>query len=546
MCGIWQLFYNKPFNNKQLFDNLQQRGPDNSNYINNLHNTILGFHRLAINDISNKGIQPFYYTYKNYNYTLLCNGEIYNYKHLLNLTKYIPTSTSDCEVLLPYFVICCYDNIETFLNGLNGEFSLIITITNTVTSTRKIYIATDPLSLRPLFYQYYDTGLLVSSLLKGLSKDYKSYRLLQSQFIEYLQRADGKILISASKIYYKYSDCQLLRFNETPELYHSIVKCLFSCVNKRLSVDRPLCCLLSGGLDSSLIAAITQKILKQYSKFNTLHTFSIGMKGSNDLEYAKIVATHIGSVHTEVFYTKEEALNLVDKVIYECETYDITTIRASIPQYILGKYISENTEFKVVLNGDGADEIAMGYLYFYNAPSEDIAQKESIFLIKNISKFDGLRVDRTLSSNGLEARFPFLDKEFVSLYLNIDASLKIPTDSRIEKYLLRSAFNYVYANDPLIPPNVLWRKKEAFSDGVSSVNDSWYTILNNHFKDMEIEDKQFNHVTPISKESMYYRLKFDEYFGKNAEKCIPYFWMPQWSDTKDPSARTLSIYINRL
>ena len=543
MCGIWQLFYNKVINLKTLFNNIQSRGPDNSKYIISF-NTTLGFHRLAINDLSNNGMQPFFYNYKNYSYSLLCNGEIYNYKKLLSVIKYNPISKSDCEVLLPYFIYCNND-IESFLNNINGEFSMILTITNNNDNSRKIYIATDPLGLRPLFYQYYDTGLLISSLLKGLSKDYKSYRLLQGQYIEYIQKSNGMILINSSNIYHKYNNILNINLYENINLYYTIVNCLTNCVDKRIVSNRPLCCLLSGGLDSSLIAAITQKLLKQYSKNNILHTFSIGMVGgSTDLKYAKIVADYIGSVHTEIYYTEEEALNIVDEVIYECETYDITTIRASIPQYILAKYIKNNTEFKVILNGDGADEIAMGYLYFYNSPCAEISQTESIQLIKYISRYDGLRVDRTLSSNGLEARFPFLDKEFVNLYLNIDAKLKIPTQERMEKYLLRKAFREYYLESPLLPDEILWRKKEAFSDGVSNINNSWYKILNNFYKNKNIENKIFEHLQPISEESMYYRIKFEEFFGKNAEKCIPHFWLPKWSNTNDPSARTLNIYNN--
>jgi len=551
MCGIWQLFFNK--NNFdissyiQLFYNIQSRGPDATNLIENINNTIIGFHRLAINDISTNGMQPFYLECNNIRYTLICNGEIYNYKNILDILNYIPKSNSDCEILIPLFIKC--NDINKFLNYINGEFSLILTIDNLIDNTRNILIATDPHSVRPLFYQSINNNLLISSLIKGLSSDYKCYRLLQGQYIYFTQKKNGNVIFNNTNIYNKYIIPKFITIAEQYNLYKLIVNKLINAVKIRLHSNRPICCLLSGGLDSSLVAAITQRLIKQNNPNDTLHTFTIGMKNGSDLLYAKQVANHINSIHTEIYFTPEEGINVLNDVIYVCETYDITTIRASVGQYLLAKYISEKTDFKVVLNGDGADEIAMGYLYFFLAPTIIDAQNESLRLIKNICKFDGLRVDRCLSNFGLEARLPFLDKHFVNMYLNLNPLLKKPTNERMEKFLIRTAFAVIYNYDPILPNNILWRKKEAFSDGVSNINNSWFKITqeyckskitNNELELLKVKHK--DHMPPYNHESAYYRKKFIEYFGTKAQYCIPYYWLPKWSDTTDPSARTLNIY----
>ena len=553
MCGIWQLFMNQQSIDiekyYELFNNVKSRGPDNSNFLTNeLRNSIIGFHRLAINGLTDSGMQPFIVNHKHFKISLICNGEIYNYKDIINKIKYIPKSNSDCKVLIPLLI---YYNLDfnKFLNEINGEFSLVVSIENLNTLNKDICIATDPLSVRPLFYQYVEKGLLISSLLKGLLKEYKSYRLCQGQLINFKQDSNGVISISNTVIYHEYKAKFHIEMKENEQMYKIIVDELTKAVEKRLQSDRPLCCLLSGGLDSSLVAGIAQRLIKKRNPNDTLHTFTIGMKGGSDLEYAKKVADFIGSKHTEVLFTPDDGLNQIDNVIYACETFDITTIRASVGQNLIAKYISENTDFKVVLNGDGADEVEMGYIYFYLAPNEDEAQIDSEKLVKNICKFDGLRVDRNISHYGLEARVPFLDKDFVKLYLSLDPKLKIPTKERMEKYLIRKAFDYIYQNDPIIPREILWRKKEAFSDGVSQKEKSWY-IMTQDFGKSKISDKELellkekyqDYMQPNSHESAYYRKKFDEFFGENAKGCIPYYWLPNWSDNKDPSARTLNIY----
>ena len=557
MCGIWQLFLN-PINKSdinryyKMCNKVSKRGPDMSNIIN-LNYGIIGFHRLAINGLTEDGMQPFNYETERYKYILVCNGEIYNHKDLEELCDYKNESKSDCEVLLPLLANYCNNNMELFFNMINGEFAMIITIIDKNTNIKHIYLSTDPMSVRPLFYQNINnkenSGLLVSSILNGMSRDNQSYRLKQAE-IRYYIYDDNNINFINSNIYHKYENPEEdVIIEENIELYQLIVNTFFKTVEKRLMTDRPLCCLLSGGLDSSLVASVAQRIKKEKYPDKSLNTFTIGMEGGSDLEYAKQVADYIGSNHQEINFTPDIGLNVIDEVIKTCESYDITTIRASVGQYLLGKYISENTEYKVLLNGDGADEIEMGYLYFYLAPNESEAQLESIKLIKNICMFDGLRADRNISNFGLEARFPHEDKEFLDLYLKIDPKLKIPTKNRMEKYLIRKAFDEIFKDNPILPNEILWRKKEAFSDGVSNKEKSWYQMTQEYGKKMVsdeeliiLQEKYKDYIMPTTNESAYYRKKFDEYFGYNAEKCIPYFWLPNWSNEIDPSARELKVY----
>jgi len=280
-----------------------------------------------------------------------------------------------------------------------------------------------------------------------------------------------------------------------------------------------------------------------------LRTFTIGMKGGTDLYYAKMVADFIGSEHTEINFTEEEGLNVIEDVIKVCETYDITTIRASVAQHLLAKWISENTDIKVVLNGDGSDENWMGYLYYHLSPDSEKANLDSFKLVDNIHYFDGLRVDRNISHFGLEARLPFLDKDVVKMCREIPGDLKMPRmreGKPLEKYLLRNAFDKVYMNDPILPSEVLFRVKEALSDAVSRKEKSWYQTVQewidiNHSHKLDVY-KHYSHLPPVSNESRWYREVFEKMFGENVVEVIPYFWLPNWTNSTEPSARNLQVY----
>ena len=278
-------------------------------------------------------------------------------------------------------------------------------------------------------------------------------------------------------------------------------------------------------------------------KNKKLNTYSIGFKGSPDLEAARKVADHIGSNHHEVILKWKEIEEKLPEIIMKLETYDTTTIRASIGMYFISKYIREKTDDVVIFSGEGADELAQGYLYFHRQPSDIMGHLESMRLMNNLYMYDVLRADRTTAAHGLEVRVPFLDKQFMKLIVTLPYN-KVCPQKQIEKYLIRSAF----AKTGLLPDEILWRKKEAFSDGVSSQQKNWLDKIKKMAKmfvsdeDMENVSNVISHCVPRTKEEYFYRKIFDTFY-KNAEDFIPEFWMPKWSpETIDPSARTLAIY----
>jgi asparagine synthase (glutamine-hydrolysing) len=254
-----------------------------------------------------------------------------------------------------------------------------------------------------------------------------------------------------------------------------------------------------------------------------LHTFSIGLEGSPDLVYAQKVANHIGSKHTSVIVTEDEFLSAIPDVIRIIESYDVTTVRASVGNYLIAKYIRENTDFKVVLNGDYSDEVCGGYLYFKMAPTNQEFDAECERLLSNIHYYDSLRSDRCISANGLEARCPFADREFVEYYVSMYTGVR-SCDDKIEKHALRNAFH----DTDILPHDVLWRQKEAFSDGVSKSTRSWKDIIQEYLGDMT--------------EKEYYKSIFIEHYGRHFLNIIPGPWMPRFCNATDPSARTLQVY----
>jgi asparagine synthase (glutamine-hydrolysing) len=299
-------------------------------------------------------------------------------------------------------------------------------------------------------------------------------------------------------------------------------------------------------VDSSLIASLVQKNLKRMGA-PPLKTFSIGMPGSTDLLYAKKVADWIQSDHTEIILTPDDFFKAIPEVIHSIETYDTTTVRASVGNWLVSREIAKRCPAKVVFNGDGSDEVFGSYLYFYNAPDNRAFEEEVTRLLDDIYLFDVLRSDRCISSHGLEPRTPFLDKQFVNVARSIATVWRRPIKGqRVEKWLLRRAFD----DGVTLPSDVLWRQKEAFSDGVSSAQKSWYEEIQERVKNMVPEDwkeraqRSYSHLTPQTPEQFYYRYLFEADFGKNpVQTCVHYFWMPRWSPgATDPSARTLSVY----
>jgi asparagine synthase (glutamine-hydrolysing) len=324
-------------------------------------------------------------------------------------------------------------------------------------------------------------------------------------------------------------------------------------VQKRcLVTERPIACLLSGGLDSSLITALVNEFHKEHNT-KPLETYSIGLANSVDLVYAKQVAEYLGTNHHEIVLTEQDFLDAIPEVIAAIESYDTTTVRASIGNYLLGKYIAKHSDAKVIFNGDGSDELTGGYLYMGKCPCAIEFDKESRRLLKDIHMFDVLRSDKSISSHGLEPRTPFLDRSWVNYYLSISPTTRfhVLNNKQCEKFLLRNAFSpehYLNCDGkPLLPDSVLWRRKEAFSDGVSGQSRSLFEIIQ-EYVDGKIDDKEFGensgnytHNTPKTKEQYYYRKLFEGFYP-DSSNVVPYFWMPKYVAANDASARTLAIY----
>lgn len=542
MCGIFAYLgsYYDIDTLKRNFDNIQNRGPDNSIIQIVNHQIFFGFHRLSINDVSEKGNQPLYHP-NNRELVLICNGEIYNCQKLVKDNGFQTYSNSDCEVILHLYEKY---GIRDTINMLDGVFAFILYDVK----QQKIYAGRDPFGVRPLFIGYTEQG-------KTGSNDLVNMEILFCSELKGISAISNKVEVFKPGTYWD-SDSREFQpyysytyphptFQTTPEetdmniICSNVNRLLTEAVDKRLMSDRPIGCLLSGGLDSSLIASL---VARNYEP-GTLETFSIGMKGSTDLYYAKMVADHIKTKHHHIELTQDDFLNAIEEVIYHIESYDTTTVRASVGNYLVSNYIRKNSKCVVIYNGDGSDEVCGSYLYLKNAPNNEEFHNECKKLLEEIHCFDVLRSDRSISDNGLEPRTPFLDKTFVNYYMSIDPSLRT-CNNRIEKYILRESFN----GTGLLPDEVLWRQKEAFSDGVSGKEKSWYEIIqdmvNEKISDDEFKEFQDSHPhnPPQLKESMYYRQIFEKHYGKH-DNIIPHFWLPKWNgNIIDPSARVLSVY----
>ena len=421
---------------------------------------------------------------------------------------------------------------------MEGEFAFILV--DIVKDNIKVYYGRDRFGIRPLFSYIDKNSFYFSSELKGLPFDGLGNQV-QPRKIFYIDFINSTI---NDYEYYKINNTLSINNLNNDDYYFFILNkiklTLTESVRNMMQTERPLGALLSGGLDSSLIAGIAAKILRE--KGERLNTFSIGIEeDAPDIQYARKVSKHINSIHHEIIIPVEKWINNLKNVIKQIETYDITTIRASTGQYLIGKWIKENTDIKVLLNGDGSDELTSGYLYFYNASSPEEAHKENINLLSQIHNYDVLRVDRGISAWGLEARVPFLSHKFVDMYLGIDPSLRNPIKGkRIEKSLLRNAF----IEENIIPKEVLLRQKEAFSDAVSNKKKSWYEYIEEHVKcNLDLNDINISKKFP-SIESWYYYLIFKQYYPKS--KLEVKYWMPKWTNEHngDPSARKLKSLID--
>lgn len=522
MCAIMG-FSKKTCTKAELqpfFDRTISRGPDMSRIIETPSGWLC-FHRLAIMGLTEAGMQPFELD-GNY---VVCNGEIYGFRPLkrqLAEKGYQFKSGSDCEILLPLF----HEYGLDMFAQLDAEFALIIYDSK----TDSLIAARDPIGIRPLFYGYDREGAIVfaseAKNLVGLCDEVCPFP--PGHYYAY-----GKFV--------RYADLTTVT-EYVPDGLETVCKHirdkLIAGVDKRLDADAPLGFLLSGGLDSSLVCAISALVLGK-----KIRTFAIGMdKDAIDLKYAKEVADYIGADHTEVYMTRQQVLDSLEEVIAMLGTWDITTIRASMGMYLCCKAIHEQTDVRVLLTGEISDEL-FGYKYTDFAPSAEAFQQESKKRIDELHMYDVLRADRCISVNSLEARVPFGDLDFVKYVMRIDPKLKLNTYD-MGKYLLRHAFE----KDHLLPEDILWRQKAAFSDAVGhSMVDDLKAYAEEKYTDGEFETlrQKYDYGTPFTKESLLYREIFEKYYPGQA-RMIADFWMPnkEWEgcDVNDPSARVLANY----
>jgi len=551
MCGIWAYigkqsgsFYNSPETVGKVLDALVARGPETREDVvfdcsqGVVH---LGFTRLAINGLTPEGNQPM----SEGPIRWICNGEIYNWKNLkekLNL-KTENKSDSDCSILGALWLRLRDepDGAERFFRALDGVFAIVLYDMERGT----VLVGRDPYGVRPLFMAQRDLGSCVyfASEMKALLPHTAYAANLQirqfppGSFVQ--MKLGGNLEVSTNTR--QYHQIPWLKAHDV-QWSENLRQKLESAVTKRLLAERPIAALLSGGIDSSLIAALVAKQTPH------LKTFSIGFEGSEDLRCARLVAKHIGSEHTEIVSTPDEFFAAIPEVIRAIESYDITTVRASVGNYLVSKAIREKTDCKVVFNGDGSDEVFGSYLYFYRAPSDEDFEAETTRLLKDICYFDVLRSDRSISSHGLEPRTPFLDREFVAAAKAVPTKFRRPCQELCEKWVLRNAFN----GTGLLPDEILWRRKEAFSDGVSSKVKPWYQEIQERICSSNLIPENWEtlaaskyslHNRPKTAEAFYYRQLYESFYGAQNAGAIPYFWMPRWSgETNDPSARTLSLY----
>ncbi|XP_060721546.1 asparagine synthetase [glutamine-hydrolyzing] [Tachysurus vachellii] len=556
MCGIWALFGSDDclLTQSKSSKKIAHRGPDafRLENVNGFTNCCFGFHRLAIVD-QLYGMQPL--RIKRFPYLWLCyNGEIYNHHRLKKHFEFEYQTKVDGEIILHL-----YDRfgIEKMASLLDGVFAFVLLDT----ANRKVFLGRDTYGVRPLFKMLTEDGFLaVCSEAKGLTEIADSMSTPKVKITPFLP---GHFEVFDLKLNGKVESIELDRFHHctqepkhaaydgiknlgkgfAPETVKSNIRILFeNAVRKRLMAHRRIGCLLSGGLDSSLVAATLVKLAKEEQLQYPLQTFSIGTQDSPDILAARKVADHIGSDHHEVSFTPEEGIRSLEDVIYHLECYDITTVRASVGMYLISKYIREKTDSVVIFSGEGSDELTQGYIYFHKAPSAKAGAEESVRLLEELYLFDGLRADRTTAAHGLELRVPFLDHRFTAYYLSLPEDMRTPKDG-VEKHLLREAFKGLN----LIPDEILWRRKEAFSDGLMSLKKSWYTSLQEHIEskvndsDLENAASLFPYNTPTTKEGFFFRQIFEKHYPGRVE-WTPHYWMPRWIKATDPSARTLSIY----
>jgi len=524
MCGIFAAIDTKK-GKKALFphyEKIKHRGPDDSTYVEITENIHFGFHRLAVNGLNAASNQPFFID----GVYLIANAEIFNYKELAMLHDIDLVTDSDCEVLIHLYKKM---GLEKMLDILVGEYAFVLH--DTVKGIT--YACRDHLGVRGMYIgKDEEGGVYFASEAKALT-----FCSAVEQF------PPRKYWSSASGSFTSYYTLEFVQHSDQSEATHlKKIKTLFTdAVKVRMMSDRKVGCLLSGGLDSSLVSAI---VARHAEDPKDIETFSIGMEGSPDLVAAQAVADHIGTTHHSIVFTEQQFIDALKETVYITGSFDVTTIRASVGHQLVSNWIKKNSDVKVIFTGETIDEMG-SYLYFQQAPDAKTFQDEAVRLLEDIHYFDMLRGDRSISSAGLEARVPFADREFVEYFMGIDPALRMfDGTEKIEKYLLRKAFE----DDDLLPKEILWRRKNGFSDSVSKKTRSWSTVIQDYVhtlvsnKEFEEAKDRYTHDTPQIKEAYWYRKVFEEYYGK-FDKSTPYQWLPKWcGNVTDPSARVLEMY----
>ena len=546
MCGIVCAFDLKQKSDTlrpqvlEMAKTIRHRGPDWSGIYSD-DKAILAHERLAIVDPAS-GKQPLFSEDKKL--VLAANGEIYNHRDLRSqFPDYKFQTESDCEVILALYK----EKGVEFVDEMNGIFGFAIYDSE----KDEYFIARDHMGIIPLYIGWDKYGTFyVASELKALEGTCTKIELFPPG--HYMSSKDGEFVQ-----WYKrdWEDYEAVKDNETsiPELRQA----LEDAVHRQLMSDVPYGVLLSGGLDSSVTSAIAKKYAqrrieaddKEQAWWPQLHSFSVGLEGSPDLAAAQKVADHIGTVHHEIQFTIQEGLDAIRDVIYKLETYDITTIRASTPMYLMARVI-KSMGIKMVLSGEGADELFGGYLYFHKAPNAREFHEETVRKLSKLHMYDCLRANKSLAAWGIEGRVPFLDKEFMDIAMRINPKDKMITSDRMEKWVVRKAF------EDLLPESVAWRQKEQFSDGVGY---SWIDTLK-ELVDAEISDEQMQNAhfrypiqTPQNKEEYYYRTIFESHFPSDtAAQSVPQEpsvacstkialeWDEAFKNMNDPSGRAVA------
>eukprot|EP01027_Heterolobosea_sp_BB2_P001343 GEZU01002051.1.p1 GENE.GEZU01002051.1~~GEZU01002051.1.p1 ORF type:complete len:560 (-),score=192.23 GEZU01002051.1:61-1740(-) len=552
MCGIFAIFGSTELTNGDLRRKalacsrlLRHRGPDWSG-IYAIDNNVLCHERLAIIDLEN-GAQPLFNEDRTISLTV--NGEIYNHiqlrEELEKDGKHAFRTRSDCEVILHLYE---EHGPEKALNLLSGDFAFALYDAN-----KKTFLAArDPIGVVPLYIGYHKDGSIwFASELKSLKDDCERFESFLPGHYYIGEITDSGKIRGRTERYWK---PEWLMHPENiptaPADLDKLREALEEATIKRMMSDVPYGVLLSGGLDSSLIASIASRHAERRVEekertrawWPRLHSFCIGLKGAPDLIAAKAVADFLGTVHHEFHFTVQEGIDALPDVIYHLETYDVTTIRASTPMYFLARRIKA-MGVKMVLSGEGSDEVFGGYLYFHRAPNAEEFHKETVRRVANLHKFDCLRANKSTSAWGLEVRVPFLDKDFLDVAMTVDPAGKLCSKDKIEKHLIRSAFDT--KDKPYLPESVLWRQKEQFSDGVGY---SWIDGLK-EYAEMEISDEElakaaevFPFDTPTTKEAYLYRRIFESKFPERSAAETVSHWVPTWGAHTDPSGRVQAVH----